>query len=108
MADTNLKVWLSTLRQKGNLAYEYNPLHNYQTDVDLYLIDDKYVVPKGQAVNLSNGDLLNKKRKYDKSISNWIDVWVDKRGNIIKQDFVLAESGILWARAGSVIDFDTD
>jgi len=25
----DINVYLSTLRQKGNLAYEYNPFHNY-------------------------------------------------------------------------------
>jgi hypothetical protein len=41
----NFEVYVNSLRQKGNLAYEYNPLYNYQTDVDLYIINDKYIVP---------------------------------------------------------------
>ena len=47
MTDFNKKfeVYLNTLRQKGNLAYEYNPFFNYQTDSDLYIIQDKYIVP---------------------------------------------------------------
>jgi hypothetical protein len=45
MRNINFKVYLNTLRQKGNLAYEYNPLHNYQTDKDLYIINNKYIVP---------------------------------------------------------------
>ena len=61
------EVYLNTLRQKGNLAYEYNPLYNYQTDVDLYIIDDKYIVPTGQAINLKNGEILSNKG------GNWID-----------------------------------
>jgi hypothetical protein len=32
------EVYLNTLRQKGNLVYEYNPLFNYQTDTDLFII----------------------------------------------------------------------
>ena len=32
----NISVYLNTLRQKGYLAYEYNPFHNYQTNVNLY------------------------------------------------------------------------
>ena len=47
MEDNKIKVYLSTLRQKGYLAYEYNPFHNYQTNEDLYIIDSikKYLGP---------------------------------------------------------------
>jgi len=34
-----LDVYLYTLKQKGYLAYEYNPFRNYQTDVDLYKVE---------------------------------------------------------------------
>jgi hypothetical protein len=81
------------------LAYEYNPLYNYQTDVDLYIIDDKYIVPTNQAVNTKTGELLTKKENN----------WIDKRGRIISaEDIIEAESGELWAKAGSIIDMDTD
>ena len=104
---TNFNVYLNTLRQKGNLAYEYNPFHNYQTDVDLYLVDDKFIVPKGQAVNIKNGELLIKKIKKTNGTST--EVWVDKRGNEIS-DSIIREpvSSELWAKEGSVIDFDTE
>ena len=119
----SFKTCLSTLRQKGNLAYEYNPLYNYQTDVDLYLIDNKYIVPAGQAVNTKNGEILTKKSVYVSS--NLTDFWVDKRGkkfgsNLVRQNdpndpndnlkfIVEAESGgTLWAKAGSLIDLDTE
>ena len=93
------EVYVNSLRQKGNLAYEYNPLYNYQTDVDLYIIDDKYIVPTNQAVNTKNGELLTKKGED----------WVDKRGRIISsEDIIEAESGELWAKAGSLIDLDTE
>ena len=94
----NFNVYLNTLRQKGNLAYEYNPLYNYQTDTDLYLIDNKYIVPAGQAVNIKNGELLTKKGT----------TWIDKRGRAISSGYVLAESGTIWAKAGSLIDLDTE
>ena len=95
----NFEVYINTLRQKGNLAYEYNPLYNYQTDTDLYLIDNKYVVPAGKAVNIKNGEILNKKNNR----------WIDKRGKrISNNEVILAESGNLWAKAGSLIDLDTD
>ena len=93
------EVYLNTLRQKGNLAYEYNPFFNYQTDSDLYLIDDKYIVPATKAVNLKNGEILNKKNNK----------WIDKRGRIIPSgNYKLAENGTLWAKAGSLVDLDTD
>ena len=91
------KVYLNTLRQKGDLAYEYNPLYNYQTDTDLYLIDNKYIVPKGQAINIKNGELLVKKEGS----------WIDKRGRKIPDNDVKTE-GIPWAKAGSIIDLDTE
>ncbi len=102
MAATNFEVYLNTLRQKGYLAYEYNPFHNYQTDVDLYEVSTdvgKVLVPKEQAVNKRNGELLIKKK----------DTWVDKRGNkISSSNRILATSGTLYAKAGSLIDLETD
>jgi hypothetical protein len=68
MNTINFSVYLNSLRQKGNLVYEYNPLYNYQTDVDLYIVDDKYIVPRGKAVNLKNGELLTEKEN---------DLWID-------------------------------
>ena len=94
----NVQVYLDTLRQKGYLAYEYNPFHNYQTDVDLALIDG-FLVPKGQAVNIKNGELLTKKGNN----------WVDKRGNIISTSQIKEYNDRdLYAKAGSLIDLDTD
>jgi hypothetical protein len=93
------EVYVNTLRQKGNLAYEYNPLFNYQTDSDLYIIDDKYIVPSGKAINIKNGEILNKKNNK----------WIDKRGKVFSNgSVILAESGTLWAKAGSLVDLDTD
>lgn len=100
----NLQVYLNTLRQKGYLAYEYNPFHNYQTAEDLYEVQTEVgltLVPKGQAVNLKNGELLVKK------IVNGQLKWVDKRGNSII-DIIEADKGTLFAKAGSLIDLDTD
>jgi hypothetical protein len=74
----NLNLYLSSVREKGYLAYEYNPFHNYQTDVDLYKItylDSTFIVPKYKAVNLKNGNILNKKTQIKKRSSE--DVWVD-------------------------------
>lgn len=98
----NIKVYLNTLRQNGYLAYEYNPFHNYQTDVDLYLYDDKYLIPANCALNPRNGEIL-------KSYFNRSDykLWFDKNG-IIVDDAIEAESCDLYASAGSLIDMDTD
>ena len=94
----NFNVYLNTLRQKGNLAYEYNPLYNYQTDVDLYIVDNKYIIPQGQAVNTKNGELLTKKQGK----------WIDKRGREITSNIKTTANGTLWAKAGSLIDLDTE
>ena len=102
MNNQQFSIYLNTLRQKGNLAYEYNPLHNYQTDKDLYLIDGKFIVPSDQAVNTKNGELLTKGR--DKSNNS---IWLDKRGNRITEG-VKTPSGTPWAKAGSIIDLDTE
>lgn len=40
-------VYTNYLERKGNLAYEYNPLHNYQTDVDLYKEDNGLLTTTG-------------------------------------------------------------
>ncbi len=93
----NINVYLDSLRQKGYLAYEYNPFHNYQTDVDLFLVDNQFLVPRGQAVNIKNGELLTTKNGN----------WVDKRSNIIST-YKTFNQGELYAKAGSLIDLDTD
>ena len=100
----NISVYLNSLRQKGNLAYEYNPLHNYQTDENLYLINDKYVVPEGKAVNPKNGEILTKKIVLGQ------EGWYDKRGRKFsnEEEIILAGAGSPWASAGSIIDLDTD
>ena len=98
MEQLEFNTYLNTLKQKGYLAYEYNPFLNYQTNVNLYLVNNKFVVPEDQAVNLKNGELLTKKNNE----------WIDKRGKIIDSDFETAKSGELLYRAGSVIDLDTD
>ena len=102
---SEIKLYLNTLRQKGYLAYEYNPFHNYQTDVDLYLYDDKYLIPENCALNTKNGEIL---KHY--SIQNGIKKWIDKNGRIINENVVEAGSILceLYASAGSLIDLDTE
>ena len=60
-----LKTYLSTVEREGNLKYEYNPFHNYQTDVDLYEVSTDVgtvLVPKGKAVHSKNGRILTEKK----------------------------------------------
>jgi len=52
--ELNFKVHTNSLNQKGNLAYEYNPFHNYQTNVNLYEKDGFYI-PEGKAIDKRNG-----------------------------------------------------
>ena len=97
----NLGVYLYTLRQKGYLAYEYNPFRNYQTNVDLSIVNTdvgEVLVPRGCAVNTKNGEIL-----YKQSGINWID----NRGNIVSSVQTFDGSN-LYATAGSLINFDTD
>ena len=94
---SNISVYLNTLRQSGYLAYEYNPFHNYQTNVDLYLVNNKFLVPKSKAVNPKNGEILNQ----------GTGGWIDKRGIIIN-NAIPYSNGTLYAKEGSLIDFDTD
>jgi len=82
------------------LAYEYNPFHNYQTDVDLYLYDDKYLIPDGCALNPKNGEIL--KSKYNNK-------WFDKNGVVVDEVVESTNANCtLYASAGSLIDLDTD
>ena len=99
-----ISVYLNTLRQKGYLAYEYNPFHNYQTNVNLYQYDDKYLIPEGCAINLKNGMILHSKKGK----------WIDDQNNIIENNdpnnpnIITWEDGELLYTAGSLIDLDTD
>ena len=96
-----LSVYLNTLRQKGYLAYEYNPFHNFQTDIDLYEVETdvgKVIIPKFSAVNTKNGEILSTKNGLQ---------WIDKRGQVIK-NIKTYENGKLYAEAGSLIDLDTE
>ena len=98
----NINVYLNTLRQKGYLAYEYNPFHNYQTNVNLYQYDNKYLIPEGCAINLKNGMILHRKN------GNWVDDQnniVQSGSNIITQT---SQGVSLLYTAGSLIDLDTD
>ena len=102
----NVNVYLDTLRQKGYLAYEYNPFHNYQTDVDLSMVDG-FLIPYGQAINPKNGELLTKKKVIQSG--QVTEVWVDKRGNIFSSGQIKEfDSSKIYAKAGSLIDLDTD
>lgn len=110
------KLFLNTLRQQGNLTYEYNPFYNYQTDVDLCKIDDTYIVPRDCAVNIKTGDILTK-LKTTTSGTYYIDLRgkeffiKDPKSNVKDDDsdFIKEfDEKNLFATAGSIIDLDTD
>ena len=95
----NLTTYLSTLKTKGNLRYEYNPFHNYQTNENLYEVNTdvgKIIVPEGKIVEKSTGKILTRKGSY----------WVDKKGNIIRIIYTYKEddSNTLDNEAGWYID----
>ena len=109
-------LFLNTLRQQGNLTYEYNPFYNYQTDVDLCKIDDTYIVPRDCAVNIKTGDILTK-LKTTTSGTYYIDLRgkeffiKDPKSNVKDDDsdFIKEfDEKNLFATAGSIIDLDTD
>lgn len=106
MNNKDFIVYLNSLRQEGNLAYEYNPFHNYQTEQTLYLVNNTFIVPEKCIVNTKNGEILN---KYDEN------KWIDKRGQIIEKvddnlpdGYLEASSGTVYAQAGAIIDLDTE
>lgn len=106
MNNKDFIVYLNSLRQEGNLAYEYNPFHNYQTEQTLYLVDNTFIVPEKCIVNTKNGEILNKYKE---------NKWIDKRGQIIEKvdnslpdGYLEASSGTVYAQAGAIIDLDTE
>lgn len=110
----NFKTYLNSLRQRGNLAYEYNPFYNYQIDEDLFLVNDQYLIPYQKAINIDNYEILNNNGTLDYS------QWIDSRGrvidNIITWEGKKFENNLmttnysskLYAKAGSIIDLDTN
>lgn len=104
-----INTYINSLRQKGDLAYEYNPFYNFQTNVDLYKIDN-FIVPENQAVNIKTGELLIKKSIKKENQDENITAWIDKKGLIFINDENIkpAEQGNLYAKAGSIIDLDTE
>lgn len=86
---TSIKVSLNTLKQKGFLAKAYNPLYNYQTNVNLCKIDN-FIIPEGYVVDSYNGKILKDSEEYDSS------------------RYIKYNEEYLYATAGSLIDFDTE
>ncbi len=107
----NIRLFLSALQTKGNLAYEYNPLHNYQTEVDLFKANTdigEVIFPKDCAVCKTNGMILTKKTTRG-SDNEEISQWVDRFG-VVYNDVITTENKDvnLYATAGSLIDLDTE
>ena len=99
-----INTYLNTLKQRGNLKYEYNPFHNYQTKENLYeqeTLLGKVYVPEGKAVDRRNGQILVEKNNS----------WVNSEGIIIDNNNVIEYNNgknnpdIV---KDSLIDLDTD
>ena len=102
-------LFLSTLKQKGNLAYEYHPLHNYQIDSDLYEIDTaigKVLVPYGCAVDKNTGEIL----KHLVVETDGSKYWLNKNKEVVTEYIRWDDNdnSELYATAGSLLDLDTD
>ena len=100
---STFSLFLSALKQKGNLAFEYNPFHNYQTSEDLYIASTNVgdvLFPYGKGVDINTGEILTKKGSY----------WINKFGNQISNRFVVSDcsDNKLYAKAGSLINLDTE
>ena len=93
-----LKVYTNSLNQKGNLAYEYNPFHNYQTNINLYNKEGFYI-PEEKAIDKRNGQILDK----------YGDQYKDKYGNIFKGDDnnIIKSEGNPTITKDSLMDLDT-
>ena len=92
-------TYIKSLKRTGNLTYEYNPLHNYQTNVDLYQTTTNVgpvIFPKGCAVNSDTGEILY---KYITSNNNGTSttIWYDKNNNQVTN---VVSSGNIYATAG--------
>ena len=98
----NIQTYLYTLQQKGYLAYEYNPFHNYQTNVNLYKVGE-FLIPEGKAVDKRNGQILT---KYQNKWKNDQDVIIDNV-NVIEWNNENQENPKPTIVAGSLIDLDT-
>lgn len=104
---SNIQVFLSTLETKGNLAYEYNPFHNYQTNVDLY----KYETDIGTVIAPASDKVIVLKNGLILRLL-YGNTWEDKYGNKYNPDMKplppTASRVEKYASAGSLIDLDTE
>lgn len=135
---TNLKLYINSLQQKGNIAYEYNPLNNYQTETDLYKVtfihqgtDIKCVgfqglVEYGKAIHIIDYTTIVESSiqgPYTCEIltKHLNGRWINSKGEIITdtdniyivdgpkyEENVWSLNIELYAKAGSIIDLDTE
>lgn len=107
MSYKNIYTYLNTLQQKGFMAYEYNPFHNYQTNVDLYKCETdvgEVLVPKNCIVNKHTGIIFKKVQKGN-------DIYyIDEFKNVVNNpdNNYITQLDNLYAKAGSLIDFETN
>ena len=89
-----MNLYINSLKQKGDLAYEYSPLYNFQTSENL-LIDETngIIFPEGESYDSKTGQILHDNR--------------DKYDNIIPNNRIVND-GTEYAKAGSLIGLDTE
>ena len=94
-----INTYLNTLRQKGYMAYEYNPFYNYQTNVPLVEVEG-FLIPEGKAVDKRNGKILTKAEKGNNE-------WKDDQENIIDSKYIITYEYAYANYPGNVITKDS-
>lgn len=85
--EIKLKAYIKTIPTKGNLVYEYNPLHNYRLQEDKFLYKDDYYTEK--ELNSQFGI------SYDTTNKVWNNVPINETAPVLYQK-------------GTLVDFITD
>jgi len=114
-----INTYLYSQRNKGYMAYEYNPFHNLQVSHNI----DENNIPDNAVLNTLNGQLLYKAKIIEGGNGIIQEIYYkDQKGNYIikKNDNFYAEDGItpiegikeydgdhIKYYAGSLIDLDT-
>ena len=88
-----MKTYISSLKRKGYLKYEYNPFHNYQTNIDLYKDSDGNVteVSTNNSLYATAGSLVDfETEKLNLDLEHPVDITVqpsyDGSVNLILND----------------------
>ena len=105
-----MKLYISSLKQRGNLTYTYSPLHNFQISKDLYQ-KEGFKIFDGECLDKRTGEILKSITSY--SSNNSETIYKNKAGEIVDKKYILTiehsgnEEEQLIAKTGSLIDFET-